>query len=372
MDLLAVLLSIIGFQLAFVAVFLFQSKKGKRISNRLLGLIFLLLTISIVDVLASVYLATTPKLMLLADCFLLAYGPLILYFTQSVLYKGFAFKQLNLGHMVPFALIIIYVAWFIGSITPAEETEIIKQLDINTFSWQQRLIEFGMLAHITAYLIISKLEVKKAHKSQLNLQSLIHEDNYKWLNFILNSFILFFSVAVIHFILPIAGLMSGLPYSLLLLIAFIFYFVNKVLLKMLNQTTNQSGIISLEELEDGKKYSGSNLSQEERQSIESKLHTLMTEERPYLESDLNINELATRIPCAPKHLSQVINEAHQSNFFDFINRFRIEEAKQQLTYSSEKTILEVLYASGFNSKSSFNTAFKKYTNQTPTEFKNSI
>ncbi len=269
-------------------------------------------------------------------------------------------------------LVIIYVGWFIGSISPAEETEIIKQLDINTFSWQQRLIEFGMLAHITTYLIVSKLEVKKAHKSQMNFQSLIQEDNYKWLNFILNSFILFFSVAVIHFILPIAGLMSGLPYSLLLLIAFIFYFVNKVLLKMLNQTTNQSGIISMEELEDHKKYSGSNLSQEERQSIASKLHTMMTEERPYLESDLNINELATRIPCAPKHLSQVINEAHKSNFFDFINRYRIEEAKQQLMHSSEKTILEVLYASGFNSKSSFNTAFKKYTNQTPTEFKNSI
>ena len=73
----------------------------------------------------------------------------------------------------------------------------------------------------------------------------------------------------------------------------------------------------------------------------------------------------------PKVLSQVINESLHQSFFDFVNRYRIEEAKQQLTHPEDEaiTILEILYNSGFNSKSSFNTLFKKYTGLTPTEFR---
>jgi AraC-like DNA-binding protein len=61
----------------------------------------------------------------------------------------------------------------------------------------------------------------------------------------------------------------------------------------------------------------------------------------------------------------------QQNFFDFINRYRIEEAQRLLTDPPDKkiTVLEVLYECGFNSKSSFNTLFKKHTGLTPSEFK---
>lgn len=373
LDIINILFSILGFQLIFVAGFLFQSSKGKRISNRLLGLIFLLLAISVFDILITVTgLVSTPEISLLADNFILAYGPLILYFTQSVLYKDFQFKQINLAHIIPFALLVLYTVWFISRMTPADQLEIERQLNVATFNWQQRLIEFGLLAHIIIYMVFSKLKVASVKKSSLETQSSIQEDNFKWLNFILNSFILFFVTAIIHFFLPLFGVKNGLSISLLAMIAFIFYFVNQVLLKMLNQTTNQSGIIGMEEL--NRKYEGSNLGQAEHDSIRTRLETLMQETRPYLESDLSIDELASQISCTPKHLSQVINEVYQSNFFDFINRHRIEEAKSKMKNSTDEklTILEVLYASGFNSKSSFNTAFKKFTNQTPTEYKNSL
>ena len=57
------------------------------------------------------------------------------------------------------------------------------------------------------------------------------------------------------------------------------------------------------------------------------------------------------------------------NFYDFISKYRIEEAKKIFTEKSDKTVLEVLYEVGFNSKSSFNTTFKKFTGITPTQFK---
>jgi AraC-like DNA-binding protein len=98
----------------------------------------------------------------------------------------------------------------------------------------------------------------------------------------------------------------------------------------------------------------------------------MQSEKPYLEPELSLDELALQLSIKPRVLSQAINDILQQNFFDFINRYRIEEARRLLTNPADKkiTVLEVLYKVGFNSKSSFNTLFKKYTGLTPTEFRN--
>ncbi len=81
--------------------------------------------------------------------------------------------------------------------------------------------------------------------------------------------------------------------------------------------------------------------------------------------------MAGKIGIHPRYLSQIINESLGQNFFDFINHYRIEEAKRMLTQTLDEhiTVLEVLYEVGFNSKSAFNTAFKRHTGVTPTEFK---
>ncbi len=75
----------------------------------------------------------------------------------------------------------------------------------------------------------------------------------------------------------------------------------------------------------------------------------------------------------PRQLSQVINSTFRKNFFDFINQYRIEEARQLFSDPAQasKTILEILYQVGYNSKSAFNTAFKKQTGQTPTQYRKS-
>jgi AraC-like DNA-binding protein len=97
----------------------------------------------------------------------------------------------------------------------------------------------------------------------------------------------------------------------------------------------------------------------------------MQNEKPYLEPELTLDQLASRLSLKPRVLSQAINVILGQNFYDFINHYRIDEASRLLTNPKDKkiTILEVLYEVGFNSKSSFNTLFKKYTGLTPTELK---
>jgi AraC-like DNA-binding protein len=123
-------------------------------------------------------------------------------------------------------------------------------------------------------------------------------------------------------------------------------------------------------IEEKPKYNSSKLTSADAEMHLTKLKSFMEQEKPYLNPALTLKELSSELSIPARHLSQIINESMQSNFYDYISKYRIEEAKSILSdQSSNKTVLEILYEVGFNSKSSFNTAFKKYTGVTPSKFK---
>ena len=97
----------------------------------------------------------------------------------------------------------------------------------------------------------------------------------------------------------------------------------------------------------------------------------MQKDKLFLNPDLSLDTLAAKLDVTSKKLSQTINETFNQNFFEYINTYRIEEAKQifENTSDSRLTVLEVMYDCGFNSKSSFNTIFKAKTGITPSEYK---
>ena len=101
------------------------------------------------------------------------------------------------------------------------------------------------------------------------------------------------------------------------------------------------------------------------------LNNYMIENEPFLDPSLTIYDLSKQIDMSTKDLSLLINHELNQHFFDFVNGFRIRKAMEILQDPSKKdfTVLEILYDVGFNSKSSFNTAFKKYTQLTPTQYR---
>jgi len=105
----------------------------------------------------------------------------------------------------------------------------------------------------------------------------------------------------------------------------------------------------------------------------TQLQQHMTDNEPYLDPSLSLYDLARQLNIPSRELSITINHTLNKHFFDFVNEYRIEKAKQILTDPDKKefTVLEILYDVGFNSKSSFNTAFKKHTGFTPTEYRKS-
>ncbi|MET4141375.1 AraC family transcriptional regulator [Pedobacter sp. UYP1] len=102
-----------------------------------------------------------------------------------------------------------------------------------------------------------------------------------------------------------------------------------------------------------------------------RIRDYMVQKEPYLEPALTIQDLANQINMPVKDLSILINNHLDQHFFDFVNVYRIEKAMKILKdpAKAKLTILEILYEIGFNSKSSFNTSFKKHTDLTPTEYR---
>jgi AraC-like DNA-binding protein len=97
----------------------------------------------------------------------------------------------------------------------------------------------------------------------------------------------------------------------------------------------------------------------------------MVNDEPFLDASLTIEDLSKQMNFETKDLSILINHHLNQHFFDFVNGYRIRKAMGILKDPEKKdlTILEILYEVGFNSKSSFNTAFKKHTNKTPTQYR---
>lgn len=104
--------------------------------------------------------------------------------------------------------------------------------------------------------------------------------------------------------------------------------------------------------------------------VTERLVHLMANEQLFKDPELTIKSLSEQLMLKPYQLSQILNKNFQQNFNTFVNSYRIEEAKRLLIESREKTILEVAFGVGFNSKSSFYNYFERVTGESPTTFKN--
>ena len=132
---------------------------------------------------------------------------------------------------------------------------------------------------------------------------------------------------------------------------------------------NRSGFFKQASLNEQQKYKSSTLSTEQLQTTLQKLKDTMHSEKPFLKSTFSLPDLAQKLNVSVHMLSQVINDGLGKSFFEMTAEFRIEEAKVLLIDKPNIKVEEIAEQVGYNSKSSFNTAFKKITGKTPSEFR---
>jgi AraC-like DNA-binding protein len=200
--------------------------------------------------------------------------------------------------------------------------------------------------------------------------SSIDQINLRWLRFLIIGFTITWLFAL-YFDMQIKN-PDDWDY-VWLLVSLLMYLIGYMGLK---QPEIFAGGISAEssDTEQGKRrYKKSALTDDLAEMYLEKLREYMQTQKPYLDSNITLPELARYLSLSVHHLSQVINEKINQNFFEFINQYRVEEAKKNLVDPERKnlTIAAIGFESGFNSNSSFNAVFKKATNKTPSQFRDS-
>lgn len=367
LSLISYLSFLIAFQLLFVGIFLITHKKGKRRNNILLGSIFMLMAWNIGDLTLQMNNVNLgwEFLQIIDSGFILLYGPIIYLYAQGVIFKDFKLSNKHLLHLLPYLLLTLMLIFAVNP-TPSSTDEFIS----NDLPWQFYLGSALIYLHFYIYLGMTYRSLWKYRQVIKNKYSQIEQINLNWLSFSLNTFVLITVMSLIHNFIALAENKVVFMISLILLLIFIFYFVNKVILDALRQPEIFAGIAQKETA----KYQGSGLTKSQVDQYKEQLLSLFTSEKPFLNPQVSLSELSEKLSLSNKNLSQVINQSFDKSFFDFINSYRIKEAQKIFRESKDEklTIMEVMFDVGFSSKSSFNTAFKKETGLTPTEFKKTL
>lgn len=356
--------AITSFQFFFLAIFLFTNKKGNRVSNNLFAL-FLFGK----GIMLAVDFFSTQKynsdiinyVLVTGNSFLFFYTPFLYLYTKSFLKPRFRFSKRNLYHFIPFvfSLLLLSANFFISKNSSGEYV-LISQL--------------GWIILILAYYIQAVVYTIAAIKTSLNYRenikrmfSNIEQIKISWLTFILSGFLTIWFIFLGNFMLNVFGLSNHFLDDLTLSIGLLllFGFVNAMVFKCLKEPA-----ILIDDYIWGNGKT-QQLPKAVNEETAAKLTEFMKMDKPFLSPSISLSELADKLSIHPKTLSLVIKHSFNKNFYDYVNGYRIEEAKNLLSCSENqnKTLLEILMDVGFNSKSVFNTAFKKHTGMTPSEYK---
>jgi len=238
------------------------------------------------------------------------------------------------------------------------------------------------------YYFLSRKALKSYQHSIQHLFSNTSRIDLRWARFLVNGYIVLICTFLVIFPLMLRypeyfdsllllSLAVGTPYIYVATYKGITQPTIWQLKPEINKEVVQEEMQEAEEIEikivtpEKPKSTKAGLSIEKLNETAKKIVVLMEKEKLYLETELTLQQLSDKLQLPTYQVSQVINEGMRKNFYDLVNGYRVEEAKRLLVDPKNQnyTILSVGFEAGFNSKTTFNTVFKKFTGQSPTEFK---
>ncbi len=349
-----------------LALALLTAKGGDQVANRLLAA--LTLTISIVVsgavLLTSNYVFVFPHLSRVHQPFVFLAGPLLFLYIRELISREKRFEKKDFLHFIPFAVCLIYLLPYYFQ----SRTEKIKILSLeyiqDSFGQWYYIRSALFITQTLVYLILIVFTIIKYSRGTKARDSTRDRAILFEVRFFVIAGTVLWVGAILRYVTNLSGTNLLVPLGASLLIYAMGY------LKMRRPEPQTSG----KEEPPVKKYEKSTLTPERSERYLDKLINFMDKEKPFTDGNLTIQKLAEQLSMPAPHLSQTINERLGQTFSDFINSYRVEEAKRKLLDPALKhlSVLGIAEEVGFNSKSSFNSVFKKHTNMTPSEFRNAI
>ncbi len=366
------------YQCLLFAVLVVTIGRGKPLSNLMLAgflvshaAIPLSNLINFGEAFREMALSISPNLFYIFDSAYWLEGPLLLWYVRSLIYKSYHWHWSNLIYLVPFLIYSFNVASFFITVDPATRIEILEGYNLSEEPNNSHYIILARELFRVAFGVMCLIEIQRYRKTIKDSYSNIDQIDFSWLAMLTVGFLVmriwavFVSAAIILKVIlgfdydfEVMGLTGN--YAMFLLITVLIFF-------SLSHSTLFDGVEA--------EYDSAKPEPKDEQA-EAKAELVshhMDSEKPYLNSSLTLEQLASQLQLQPRLLSTIINRHFGKNFFEFINGYRIEEAKRLLRSSEvpRLSVSTIMLDVGFNSKGTFNTFFKKIVGMTPSQYRSS-
>jgi len=296
-------------------------------------------------------------------------GPLTFFFFKSITNRNWKFSKQQLWHFLPFLLFVILIPILSNQSLSHRQIHygMLAVFDhrpkiVTPFEYLYSTIFYLQFIHLAIYLFFN-LRIIKNYAQNLKAEY-ANINHLIWLR-IFNIFLiatLLFASFYLYLLFASQLYKRSLDYIYVLPMGFFIYAV----------VYRITGINWLKVDPSINRYQKSSLKKATINTHVQQLEKLMHNEKPYLNNTLRLKQLAESINLSVHHLSQVINEHYNCSYFDFINQYRVKTAKQLIQQHPQWTLLQVAFEAGFNNKTSFVNAFKKFDNRTPSQFRKSV
>ncbi|WNI38190.1 AraC family transcriptional regulator [Chryseobacterium sp. SG20098] len=375
-NLLIIIASVSIFISILLAIFLVTVKTKHKVSNVLFAVFLILNAIDICDPLFYMMVDGPSNLGMFKNMFVFLQIPVFYLYVLSVCYSDFKLKPQHLLHAIPFIITnLALVPRFYGVDTAGKILFIENRQNMMELKFNHIILHVQMVVYFVAVFRV----LRKSKTLYLENYAGKNINSYNWLFQFTVVLCIVYGIALLKNILKFSDyvyISEGIKAGLLLLSLFIIcWYLFKALNhpELFRNVDSKLKLVS-EMVSEEKNNEEPTVSNSEYNEELLRLKNYMIEKKPFLNSSLTIQEVSGEIEIPVRELSLLINHQLGQHFYDFVNTYRIEHAMEILKdeTKSKVTVLEILYEVGFNSKSSFNTAFKKRTGTTPTLYRKSL
>ena len=375
-NLLIVVTTISLFISMILAFFLVSVKTKHKVSNSLFAAFLTLTAIDISNPLFSLVSEGPSNMGMLRNSLAFLQLPVFYLYVLSVCYSDFKLLTRHLIHVLPFlAVTLILLPRFYGVDAASKIEFIVHRQTRPELQFTHILFHLQVIVYCMAVFML----LRKAKKLYLENYAGRSVQSYNWL----------FQIAVVLTVLYLITLFKNIfkfsdypnisDYIKIAILLLQLFIVCWYLFKALHHPDLFQNIDSRLKLvadivsEEKETARFAENTKDDTEAL-SKLRHYMNVQKPFLDPSLTIHEVSNAIQIPVRDLSVLINHKLGQHFYDFVNIYRIECAMEILKDPAKNklTVLEILYEIGFNSKSSFNTAFKKHTGNTPTAYRKEL
>lgn len=388
LDLVALLGAMQGMLLAGVLA----ARRRNRTANRLLAVAMVAFSLHLASTAyyAAGLVPRFPHFFGVGYPLTLLYGPLIYLYAQTAADRDRRLSRRDAWHLLPFALAVLAGSW-IWLLSGGEKVALWQAITRGDRPLLIRVIDPLKYVSGISYAIVT-LRFLRQHRERIKESySSVERVNLRWLLWLGLGAMAVWLLALGFQLLESSGLerVARQDDYVSLAIAALVYAIGYMGLRQPEifryetaehpipvlgaapVTATPEPVAAAPAIEEPARYERSGLSPGEAEQLKRALTTVMAQEQPWLDSELTLADLATRLDTTPHRLSEVLNTTVGETFYDFVNGYRVREVQRRLAAGEGKrlTILALALEAGFASKSTFNLVFKKHTGQTPSEYR---